>query len=115
MRSKYPKHEIWTDIGSGINWNRSNFNRILEFAKNGTIKEVVVAHRDRLCRFAFELVENILSLHQVKLVVLDDQKFTYEEELSNDLLSIVTVFVAKQNGRRRYRQNKDDQQQSQKT
>lgn len=106
MQSKFPEHEIWSDVGSGINWKRHNFNRILECAKNGTVQEIVVAHRDRLCRFAFELVENVLELHQVKLVVLDDKKFTCEEELADDLLSIVQVFVAKRNGKRRYKKDK---------
>jgi len=103
MQKKYKNHEIWYDIGSGINWKRQKFNQILELAKDGLLEEVVVAHRDRLCRFAFELVEHILELHQVKLLVLDKQEHSDEQEISEDILSILQVYICKQNGKRRYK------------
>ena len=79
MQQKFKDYEIWYDIGSGINWNRPKFKKILELSKDGLIEEIVVAYRDRLCRFAFELVEYILELHQVKLLVLNNQKHSYEQ------------------------------------
>ena len=82
-----------------LNWKRQGFKVLLERVLDGNVSEVVVAHRDRLCRFAFELVEQIFRHFQVKLVVLD----TYdspESELSDDLLAITTVFVARHNGQR---------------
>ena len=94
MQKNYKNHEIWYDIGSGINWKRQKFNQILELAKDGLLEEVVVAHRDRLCRFAFELVEHILELHQVKLLVLDKQEHSDEQEISEDILSILQVYIA---------------------
>ena len=102
MQESYKDYEIWHDIGSGINWKRPRFNKILELAKDGFIEEVVVAHRDRLCRFAFELVEHILELHQVKLVVLDSEEHSDEQEIADDILSILQVYICKRNGKRRY-------------
>jgi predicted site-specific integrase-resolvase len=104
FRLKYPKHDLVTDIGSGINWNRKGLQTILEQSMLGNVSEVVVAHRDRLCRFAFELIEFILSKNGVKLIVLnsDSTESTIDKELSDDILSIIHVYSCRQMGRRRY-------------
>ena len=102
LRIKYPDHIVITDVASGINWKRKGLKTILELANKGDIYEVVVAARDRLCRFAFELVEHILSIHNVRITVLDAGECSPEQELSDDLLSIVQIFCCRRNGKRRY-------------
>ena len=67
------------------------------------LEEVVVAHRDRLCRFAFKLIQWILEKNQVKLVVLNEGIQSSEQELAKDLLSIVHIFSCRQMGKRRYK------------
>jgi predicted site-specific integrase-resolvase len=114
MQEFFPDHTIVTDIGSGINFNRKGLRSIIELACKGTIKEVVVAYRDRLCRFAFELVQWILQIHQVKLVVLNQEMDSSKEtELAEDLLAIINVFNCRINGRRKYK-TKDKNKQSEK-
>lgn len=102
MRKQYPYHEIIFDVGSGINFKRKHFLWLLEQASLGNVKEVVVAHRDRLCRFGFELIEWFFHKHNVKLVVLDDSKSSPQQELITDLLSIITVFSCRIHGLRKY-------------
>jgi len=103
LRSQFPDHTIIQDIGSGINWKRTGLKTILELAMQGKLSEVVVAHRDRLCRFAFELIQWILEQNNVQLVVLDEGIQTSEQELAEDLLSIIHVFSCRQMGKRRYK------------
>lgn len=107
FRTNYPNYKLVSDVGSGLNWKRKGFQTILDRAMSGDINEVVVAHRDRLCRFAFELVEYILQKRGVKLVVLDkeDNKSGYDE-ITKDILSIIHVYSCKEMGRRRYTKNK---------
>ena len=108
LKHQFPGHEIITDIGSGINWKRKGLEAILERALQGNINEVVVAHRDRLCRFAFDLIKNIFQLCNVKLIVLNDgDNESGASELADDLLSIVTIYSCRQMGRRRYKSKKD--------
>ena len=103
LLSKFPDHELVTDVGSGINWKRRGLLSILDGADKGGVEEVVVASRDRLCRFAFELLEHIFRHRGVKLVVLDTAvDSSPEQELSDDLLSIVQIFACRRNGKRRY-------------
>ena len=103
MRELFPTHNVVSDVGSGLNFRRKGLRSILELASRGLVEEVVVAHRDRLCRFAFELVEWVLSRHGAKLVVLDQEVASSPEgELVADLLAIVNVFTCRINGKRRY-------------
>ena len=103
MQEKFPNHKIITDIGSGINFKRKGLRSILELASKGCVSEVVVAYRDRLCRFAFELIEWIFQLNGVKLLVLNESmESSGQSELAEDLLAIVNVFSCRVNGRRKY-------------
>ncbi len=104
FRLKHPEYDLVEDIGSGINWNRKGLQTILEQSMSGNVKEVMVAHRDRLCRFAFELLEFIFKKCNVKLIVLssDNGKEGIDTELSDDIMSIVHVYSCRQMGRRRY-------------
>jgi excisionase family DNA binding protein len=101
FRTKYPDYEIISDIGSGLNFNRKGFNSILESAIKGNISEIVVTHRDRLCRFGFGLIERIIFENSNgTIVVLDKGETSPEKELVNDLISIITVFSARLYGLR---------------
>jgi putative resolvase len=107
LQSVYPNHELVTDIGSGINWRRSGFRALLEQSMCGNIQEIVVAHRDRLCRFAFELIEWFFTRNKTELIVLDKEEGkSSEQELADDLLSIVHVYACRNMGRRRYKTKK---------
>ena len=99
---KYPNHEIIKDIGSGINFKREGFNSILDSAIKGNIGEIVVTHKDRLCRFGFELIRRIIEGHPNygKILVLNQEETSPEKELVNDLLSIITVFSSRLYGLR---------------
>lgn len=102
MRDKFPEHDIVSDVGSGINFKRKGIEAILEQSMQGNISEVVVAHRDRLCRFGFDLIRLIIEKNGGKLVVLNDLQSSPEKELVNDLVSIIHVFACRIHGLRKY-------------
>ena len=64
------------------------------------VSEIVVIHHDQLCRFAFDLIQYILSLHTTKLVVLFNDVTSDEHKLSQDILAINTIFICWMQGRR---------------
>jgi predicted site-specific integrase-resolvase len=104
FRDRFPNHKLVTDVGSGINWKRKGLRTILDKTMHGDISEVVVAHRDRLCRFAFELLEWIFKRNGVQLVVLDEEKdHSSDQELTDDILSIIHVYSCRKMGKRRYK------------
>lgn len=111
LRSKYPTYELVSDIGSGINFKRKGLETILEYAIRGELEEVVVSYKDRLCIFGYDHFEKLFKrLSNAKIVVLNSSSFSSDEELAEDILTVVTVFSAKINGRKRYKKVPNDAQ-----
>jgi predicted site-specific integrase-resolvase len=102
LTTKYPEHTLITDIGSGINFERTGFKRILEGVFNGRIQEVVVAHKDRFTRFGYSLFEWIFKQHNSILICDSESETDEQQELSDDLMAIITVFTARYYGKRKY-------------
>ena len=102
-RPEYADYIVIQDIGSGINFKRKGLKTILDSCLQRTIGELVVAHRDRLCRFGFELIQYLVETAGGSIKVLDSDKNTStEDELSQDLLSIIHIFNCRQMGKRSY-------------
>jgi putative resolvase len=104
LKERYPTNEFIKDIGSGLNFKRKGIKTILEYAYRGEIEELVVAHKDRLCRFGFELFEFVISkFSEGRIIILDNRSVSKNEELVSDILSIINVFSARVNGLRKYK------------
>eukprot|EP00762_Andalucia_godoyi_P000162 ANDGO_02433.mRNA.1 Putative resolvase R771 len=101
LRAAYPDAELVSDTASGLNFHRRGFTAVLERVCRREISTLVVAHRDRLCRFGIELIEWLLAQFGAKLVVLGtDAPLTGTAELADDLVAITTYFVSRRNGQR---------------
>ncbi|NEQ11739.1 MAG: IS607 family transposase [Moorea sp. SIO4E2] len=86
MHSMFPEAEIIKDIGSGLNYKRKGLRTILERLMQGCQLTIVVACRDRLTRFGFELFEYLAELNGGKILVLDQPESCRGSELTADLL-----------------------------
>jgi predicted site-specific integrase-resolvase len=111
MKEKYPNYTIISDIASGINFKRKGLNKIIDLAIENKINKVVIAYKDRLTRFGFDLIERILKVHSncdiiIENKITDDNK--PEEEIMQDVLTIFNVFNAKINGMRKYNKKKKE-------
>lgn len=95
--------EVFTDIGSGINYNRKNFNKILELVEAREVSEIYVTYKDRFVRFGFDWFNTFCEKHDAKIIVLNQPSTSPEQELAEDLLNIVTVFSARNHGLRTYK------------
>jgi putative resolvase len=114
----YPDHtDVVTDVGSGLDFKRKGLRSILDRVHGGLVHEVVVAHRDRLCRFGVELLEYVFKQNHVRLLVHDNdhgggsggggggdaiaiEPPDRRTEFSGNLIAITTAFVARHNGQR---------------
>ena len=101
LSSVCPNAQVFSDVASGINWKRNGLKKLLAGVFSGGIGEIVISHRDRLCRFAFPMLEWVVQQHGCKITVTDTTVQTTEEELADDLLSIVQIFCCRKNGQRR--------------
>lgn len=102
MRERYPTAEIIKDVGSGLNFKRKGLRRILGLVLQGCRITLIVAHRDRLCRFGFELIEYLITQGGGEILVLSTDEVSPERELTEDLLTILHVFSCRMHGLRRY-------------
>lgn len=100
---RHPDYKVIYDVGSGINFKRTGFISLLEHVQRRAVHTIAISARDRLCRFAFDLVEWICTSNGTQIVVLDqnDEQPGSESELAADLMAITTVFVCRHHGRRR--------------
>ena len=101
LQAAYPQHRVLSDIASGLNFKRRGLRALLDSVHRGLVGQIVIMHKDRLSRFAEDLLEYWFKQAGVQLVVHGQGNDTsHTSELAADLLAITTVFVASHNGRR---------------
>ena len=110
MIKKYPDYEIITDIGSGINFKRKGIKKLIEYAIANELDTLVIAFKDRLCRIGYDLLEHIFTTYSNTTILVDssDETETVNEEMSKDIIEIITVYSAKIHGMRNYKKSKLD-------
>lgn len=91
------------EVGGGLNFKRPKFLQIVQWAIQGEVNILYVAHKDRLCRFGFELVEQILQWNGGTIIVANAETLSPHEELTQDLLSIIDCFSSRLYGLRKYK------------
>jgi hypothetical protein len=94
MKLKYPKHEILTDIGSGINF-RGNLKKIIDYAINNKLEELVIAYKDRLCRIGYDLIEYILKEYSNTKIIIEKDEDKSPEKLLKKILEYKPPTVSK--------------------
>lgn len=93
MCAKGYNFEIIEDIGSGINYKKKGFRKLIDKIVNKEISKVVVLYKDRLVRFGFELIEYLCEINGIEIEIIDNTELTKEQELTDDLIQIITVFA----------------------
>ncbi|MFP3205166.1 MAG: IS607 family transposase [Metallosphaera yellowstonensis] len=87
--------QVITDVGSSLNMKRRGFVKLLSMILNNEVSKVIIAYPDRLVRFGFEILEEVCKAHNCELVVLNREDKTPEQELVEDLISILVSFSGK--------------------
>lgn len=97
-----PHDIIIEDVGGGLNFKRDKLRLLLKMIMSKEVDTIIVAHKDRLIRFGFELIEYIAELCGTKIIVANQEFLSPQEEMVQDLLSIVHTFSCRLYGLRRY-------------
>jgi predicted site-specific integrase-resolvase len=95
--------DLVQEVGGGLNFKRPKFLQIIQWAIHGEVKSLYVAHKDRLCRFGFDLVEQIIQRSGGSVIVANAETLSPHEELVQDLLSIIHCFSSRLYGLRKYK------------
>ena len=98
--SKGYSFEIITDIGSGINYKKEGLLKMINLVECGEVDRIIVLYKDRLIRFGYDLIEHICKLNDTKIEIVDNSTISKEQELTEDLVQIITVFANRLYGAR---------------
>ena len=91
------------DIKSGMSEDRSGFQELIRMVIQNEVELVVIENKDRLIRFGYSTIESIFKYFGTNILVLNDsiENKTYEQELTEDLISIIHYFTMKSYSHRR--------------
>lgn len=104
LTKKYPTYEIIKDIGSGINFKRKGLLKILDLAIKNKLDELVITYKDRLCRIGYELIEHILTKYSnTNIIIENKEEKQTSQQVTEDLIEIITVYSSKLYGSRSYK------------
>lgn len=92
--------ELITDIGSGLNYKKEGLKKLIRMTCNKEVKKLIILYKDRLVRFGFELIEEVCRINDVEIEIIDNTTVSKEQELTDDLIQIITVFANRLYGSR---------------
>lgn len=95
--------EVIADIGSGLNYNRKKWNQLLDDCLNKEVSTIIIAHKDRFIRFGYDWFERLLKKFGTEIIVVHNEQLSPQEELVQDLISIIHVFSCRIYGLRKYK------------
>lgn len=95
--------EELSDIGSGLNYKRYNWNKLLDQVEQNQVKQIYITYKDRFVRFGFDWFNSFCRKHGCEIIVLNNVDTSPEQEVANDLISIIRVFSCRVYGLRKYK------------
>ncbi len=98
------------DFGSGLNYNRKKWNKLLEEVMENKIKTIIISDKDRFIRFGFDWFEKFCEKFNTNIIIVNNEALSPNEELVQDIISILHVFSCRLYGLRKYKkQIKEDE------
>lgn len=95
--------EELSDIGSGLNYKRYNWNKLLDQVDQNQVKQIYITYKDRFVRFGFDWFDSFCKKHGCEIIVLNNVDTSPEQEVANDLISVIHVFSCRVYGLRKYK------------
>jgi putative resolvase len=93
--------QVVQDLGSGMNYQKKGLKTLINMIIEKKISRLVLTHKDRLLRFGAELIFALCEAKQIEVVIINKgDEVSFEEELAQDVLEIITVFSARLYGSR---------------
>ena len=107
-RKAWANVEFIEEVGEGFNFKRKQFLALMDEIGGREVKTLILAHRDRLTRFGFEWFEHFAKVNGCELMVLNQERLSPEQEMVQDLMTIVHGFSSRLYGLRDYRKKLDE-------
>ena len=96
--------ELIKDLGSGLNYRKKGLIRLIKLICTHQVERLVISHKDRLLRFGSELIFMLCEIFGTEVIIINrSEDSTFEEDLAQDVLEIITVFSARLYGSRSHK------------
>ena len=103
-------NQCMEEFGSGLNYNREKWNKLLEDVMENNIKTIVISSKDRFIRFGYDWFEKFCEKFHTKIMIVNNEALSPNEELVQDMISILHIFSCRLYGLRKYKnQIKEDE------
>ena len=91
------------DFGSGLNYNRKKWNKLLDDVMGNKIKTIVITNKDRFIRFGYDWFEKFCEKFNTKIIIVKNETLSPKEELVQDMIAILHEFRCRLYGLRKYK------------
>jgi len=98
-----PIDALIKEVGGGMNFRRKKFLALVERIEQGEVGRLVIAHKDRLVRFGFDFFEWFAGRHGCKIIVANQETLSPQQEMVQDLMSVIHCFSSRLYGLRSYK------------
>lgn len=105
--NNWESYDVISDLGSGLNYKKKGLSRLIKLICSEAIHRLVVINKDRLLRFGSEIIFDLCEIFGIEVVIINSPvQTTFEEELANDVIEIITVFSSRLYGSRSHKNQK---------
>ena len=96
------KH-VYSDVASGLSYDRGEFQQLLDDIISHKIKHVFVENKDRLTRVSFDMWRELFKNFGCELIAVNEvlNPKTDEEEIFSDIISLLHCFAMRMYSQRR--------------
>ena len=91
------------DYGNGLDYNRKKWNQLLDEVMEQKIKTIIVTHKDRFVRFGYDWFVKLCMKFNTNIVIVNNEELSPQEELVQDIVSILHAFSCRLYGLRKYK------------
>ena len=101
VKKKYPMEQVFDEVGSGMNDSRSKLHQLIRLVFEKKISKIIIEHKDRLSRFNYNIFKVFFESYGVVIECVEDKlPKSFEDELVDDMLTLMASFSAKIYGKR---------------
>ena len=86
-----------------VNYNRKQWNKLLDEVMEQKIKTIVITHKDRFIRFGYDWFEKFCMKYNTNIIIVNNEELSPQEELVQDIVSILHAFSCRRYGLRKYK------------
>lgn len=94
----YKIDKVYSDIASGMSYDRGEFKSLLSDVLSFKIKTIVISNKDRFSRISFDMWKELFESYNCNIIVMNDDidsSESAEKEIFEDIISLIHCFAMK--------------------